>query len=774
MTSIETFHSWRTRTKATRILLCAFLLGCMAGSQVLQAATLTVRKLGDGSGTVTGPGITCGPDCTNRNFTLPQGSTVTLTGQAAEGSVFLGFMGDLCYGPEACTLTMSSNRTVYAAFGPPDTFAIRYTRPSNGDTHVRLSDQINVYFNRDVTQGPNSAELALLDSEGTPVPFTPVFRSADRQLTFIPSSALAPETTYQVEVPAGAASDLQGNPIETSYSFNFTTGKEWEEPAMYIAVYPSVVMEGSETKVSIWFQTPTPHERTVTLTSTPEGELYHPSEVILEAGQVLAEVEVDSRYNHGSTSPVTVTLSAAEPGMGQQSRQVVVANNTSLTGAHLKFQAGAVISETDQDGVFETGETATVRFDVANFGPSTTSNVILEFSVVDSGISILGGAPYTCYLGSLAAGRNGNCTKQFRAGSDLPTGDYYIHVKGTSGQNGIIDQARIRIVNNSQPDFVLNAGSFPSSELRPGSTVEMTYTARNNGDGFSEQLPLFEVALEGQGTQQLLYRTYANARGYIWESQSFRLPLVVPQVAGTYSIRARINPPGTGQLAESNSTNNDAAVLTLRVGTLYPLSVAKEGSGSGTVTSSPSGIDCGDTCSVDFLSSKVVTLTARPDDGSVFLGWTGSGCSGTGTCVVAMNTGRSVTATFAPASVLGLDYYTVTPCRVLDTRSNGSALLSGVIQVVQVTGFCEIPDGAVAVSLNVTAVAPPSNGYITLFPGDSSSPATSTINFKTGGTQANNAILPLATDASGTLAARSLLVSSGQVHMVLDVNGFFK
>ena len=138
-------------------------------------------------------------------------------------------------------------------------------------------------------------------------------------------------------------------------------------------------------------------------------------------------------------------------------------------------------------------------------------------------------------------------------------------MKGTSSANGILDQERIRIVNNLQPDFILNAGTFPSAELQPGATVEMRYTARNNTDGFSEQLPLFEVTLDIEGTQSVLYRLHANARGYSWNDQTFKLPLVVPPVPGTHTIRARINPPGADRLLESNYTNNDATVLTLRV-----------------------------------------------------------------------------------------------------------------------------------------------------------------------------------------------------------------
>src|SRR6266436_211223 len=78
----------------------------------------------------------------------------------------------------------------------------------------------------------------------------------------------------------------------------------------------------------------------------------------------------------------------------------------------------------------------------------------------------------------------------------------------------------------------------------------------------------------------------------------------------------------------------------------FTLSVSKTGSGSGTVTSNPAGISCGATCSASYNSGTSVTLTANPAGGSTFAGWSGGGCSGTGTCAVTMSAATTVTATF--------------------------------------------------------------------------------------------------------------------------------
>jgi Divergent InlB B-repeat domain len=76
------------------------------------------------------------------------------------------------------------------------------------------------------------------------------------------------------------------------------------------------------------------------------------------------------------------------------------------------------------------------------------------------------------------------------------------------------------------------------------------------------------------------------------------------------------------------------------------LTVSKAGTGTGTVTSKPAGIDCGATCSAEFDASAKVVLSAAPAPGSSFAGWSGEGCAGTSTCKVAMNEARNLTASF--------------------------------------------------------------------------------------------------------------------------------
>ncbi len=118
-----------------------------------------------------------------------------------------------------------------------------------------------------------------------------------------------------------------------------------------------------------------------------------------------------------------------------------------------------------------------------------------------------------------------------------------------------------------------------------------------------------------------------------------------------------------------------------------------------------------------------------------------------------------------------LDYYTLTPCRLLDTRG-GPAFAANVTEILVLTGACGIPVNASAVALNVTVTQSSNFGRLTLLPGDFlRDPTTSTIEFQAGQTRANNAMASLAPD--GSLAIAPVVADGGTVHVILDVVGYF-
>jgi subtilisin family serine protease len=116
------------------------------------------------------------------------------------------------------------------------------------------------------------------------------------------------------------------------------------------------------------------------------------------------------------------------------------------------------------------------------------------------------------------------------------------------------------------------------------------------------------------------------------------------------------------------------------------------------------------------------------------------------------------------------DFYSVAPCRLFDSRS-GQPLATAVSRSIPVHGLCGIPATARAVSVIVTVANPTGIGRVVLYPGDEGQPNTSTVNFQTGQNKANNALLKL---GGGALAAWAAVNGNGQVHLIVDVNGYFE
>jgi hypothetical protein len=100
----------------------------------------------------------------------------------------------------------------------------------------------------------------------------------------------------------------------------------------------------------------------------------------------------------------------------------------------------------------------------------------------------------------------------------------------------------------------------------------------------------------------------------------------------------------------NNTVQTTTAALTVNALSLpinYTLSVGVSGNGS--VTSSPAGINCGSICTMNYASGTAVMLTAAPAGGATFNGWNGA-CSGSGACLVTMNSLASMTAIFSASA----------------------------------------------------------------------------------------------------------------------------
>ena len=122
-------------------------------------------------------------------------------------------------------------------------------------------------------------------------------------------------------------------------------------------------------------------------------------------------------------------------------------------------------------------------------------------------------------------------------------------------------------------------------------------------------------------------------------------------------------------------------------------------------------------------------------------------------------------------------FYLTTPCRLIDTRNptgpyGGPPLGTRVARNIVAAGRCTIPAGATAIAINVAAVTPPSLGNVIVYPGPSGAgvPSVSNLNFRSGETISNNAIVGIAPDGSINIYS----TATSPMHVVIDVYGFFR
>jgi hypothetical protein len=181
------------------------------------------------------------------------------------------------------------------------------------------------------------------------------------------------------------------------------------------------------------------------------------------------------------------------------------------------------------------------------------------------------------------------------------------------------------------PWLVLDIAANPTS-LVVGQNSQITATLLRNSDGLSA----------GTGFPDQTPIAFATDLGAV-------TPASAMTSAGEASTVLSSNSPGDATVqasldSETVATNPSVTFAPPN----YTLTVTKRGAGSGTVSSSPAGIDCGATCSHDYAKGIQVQLSAAADPGSTFTGFTNGNCAGQQTCTVKMSRARSVDATFVP------------------------------------------------------------------------------------------------------------------------------
>jgi hypothetical protein len=239
-------------------------------------------------------------------------------------------------------------------------------------------------------------------------------------------------------------------------------------------------------------------------------------------------------------------------------------------------------------------------------------------------------------------------------------------------------------------------------------------------------------------------------------STAVNCSVTVGQASANCSFTQVVNPAPDATITappsvKPNSTGNVASVPEAGAGATYTWSIA-----NGTITGGAG------TRQITFTAglSAPVTLQVQVQSSA--------GC------------GNSASATVPfDASTGAVAFYTVPPCRVVDTRrANGtfggpSLQGNGAQRAFPIAGQCGIPADAKAVALNMTVVLPAAAGDLRLFPTGVGTLNVASIDFKAGAVRANNAVLSLAGSPAGSLTVQAD-ISGGGTDFLIDVNGYFK
>jgi hypothetical protein len=309
---------------------------------------------------------------------------------------------------------------------------------------------------------------------------------------------------------------------------------------------------------------------------------------------------------------------------GSSNADCIVLDKTTDTASTASWQAGAGTSVTINDPIdIAPGDTVVVSignvangstigstgYTVATSADTTPVTFSSQTLVAETSVS-----HPSLTVSSLAGGAtNATLTARFTA-SDALTFDVITNDAGNQGR-ALADPASITLTAPGGSSFSQNSShdcnGCELDDLTAGTEGGVTW-------------------LGGTGATLVLGVTGNISAGDV-------VRVIVPGLS---------NPPSTGDgTGFSFWTSSDPGPVSPVVSQTLTVSLA--GFGSGTV-SDGGALNCPGSCQQTYNQGTVVTLSATPAAGSAFDGWKGAGCSGRGTCSVAMTAVESVTATFDP------------------------------------------------------------------------------------------------------------------------------
>jgi hypothetical protein len=564
--------------------------------------TLTIIKSGYGSGTVTSTpsGIDCGSTCT---YQFAAGTSVTLTATPDPSFVFSGWYGGATGTNPTVTITMNHDTLVEATFDTLYNLVIVKSGTGTG-TVTSLPSGINCgsICSYQFGSGTNVTLTATPNSPSVFSGWSGDVVSSNSTVTITMNSNKNVTATFNILYTLTLTKTGTGTGTVTSSPSGINCG----------ATCSYQFISGTN----------------VTLTAIPDAT----SAFIGWSGDAtgsssIVTVIMNSNKNVIATFNILYTLTLTKTGTGTGTVTSSPSGINCGSTCSYQFASGTSITLTatpDATSAFSgwSGD-ATGTSTTATFTMNSNKSVTATFT-----------PKYT--LTVTKSGNGGGTVSSSPSGINCGTTCSYQFVSGTS------------VTLTATPDSSSVFGGWSGDATGTGSTVTVTMSANKSVTATFTALYTLIVTKSGNGGGAVTSSPSGLNCGAICSYQF---------VSGT-NVTLTATPDSSsafiGWSGDATGTSNTVTVtmssnknVTATFNALYTLTVTKSGNGGGAVSSNPAGINCGATCSYQFVSGTNVTLTAAPDSLSSFSGWSGDVNSSSPTVTITMNSNKSVTAIFS-------------------------------------------------------------------------------------------------------------------------------
>ena len=586
----------------------------------LERHSLSVAKGGSGSGTVTSSpaGVNCGTTCA---ASFDHGTTVTLSGAPAGGSkpVVWETCPGAVNGSNQCVVTMSEAKEARARFDQIDSFQLAIVKGGSGQGTVTSSPS-------GIACG---SECSHSFAEGTTVTLSGTPAGGSKAVAW--SGCGSVNGSNQCVVTMGEAKSV-------------TATFELERHSL------SVAKGGSGSG---------------TVTSSPAG---------VNCGTTCA-----ASFDHGTT----VTLSGApaggsKPVVWETCPGAVNGSNQCVVTMSEAKEARARFDQIDsfQLAIVKGGSgQGTVNSSPSGIAcGSECSHSFAEGTTVTLSGAPAGGSKAVAWSGCGSVNGSNQCVvtmsgaKSVTATFDLERHSLSVAKSGSGSGTVTSSPAGVNCGTTCAASFdhgtTVTLSGAPAGGSKPvvwetcpgavngSNQCVVTMSEAKEARARFDQIDSFQLAIVKGGSGQGTVNSSPSGIACGSEcSHSFAEGTTVTLSGAPASGSKAVAWSGCGSVNGSNQcvvTMGEAKSVTATFDLeRHSLSVAKGGSGSGTVTSSPAGIDCGATCAASFDHGTTVTLSGAPAGGSKPVAWSGCGSvNGSNQCVVTMSGAKSVTATF--------------------------------------------------------------------------------------------------------------------------------